>query len=80
MTSPYGYARFTVIVYTANCPGLPVRPTLNYFDWNALEAKQPHGVIDRDMSSGYHRHEVTAYASKLQPVVCDRNHDLAISA
>jgi hypothetical protein len=69
MASPHGYARFAVVVYTANRPGLPLRPTLNYFEWNSVDAKAPHGVIEQDMGSGYHRHEVTAYACKLFPVV-----------
>lgn len=77
MKSTYGYARFTVIVYTGK--DLPVRPTLNYFEWNASEAKEPHGIVDQDLCTGYHCHSVVAYASKLQPVVCDRNHDLALS-
>lgn len=65
----YGYERFTVIVYTANQPGLAIRPTLNYFDWNSVLAKEPHGLIEKDTPDGYHRHEVTAYASKLCPIV-----------
>ncbi|WP_204141333.1 hypothetical protein [Halomicronema sp. CCY15110] len=69
MASPHGYARFTVIVYRAMRPGLPIRPMLNYFDWNSVDAKEPHGLIERDMASSYHRHEVTAYACKLRPIV-----------
>jgi hypothetical protein len=69
MASPYGYARFTIIVYRAMRPGLPVRPTLNYFEWNSVIAKEPHGLIEKDTPDGYHRQEVTAYASKLCPVV-----------
>lgn len=69
MASHHGYARFTVIVYTANQPGLAIRPTLNYFEWNSVVAKEPHGLIARDMGYGYHRQEVTAYACKLRPVV-----------
>lgn len=80
MKSIYGYARFTVIVYTANRPGLPVRPALNYFEWNASEPKEAHGIVDEDLNSGYHCQSLVAYTCKLQPVVCGRNHDLAISA
>jgi hypothetical protein len=69
MAPPYGYARFTVIVYTANQLGLAVRPTLNYFEWNSIEAKEPHGLIEKDTPDGYRRHEVTAYACKLRPIV-----------
>ena len=42
MTTRHSYARFTVIVYSGK--GLPIRPTLNYFIWNAPEAKEPHGI------------------------------------
>lgn len=78
--SPHGYARFAVIVYTAKRRGLPVRPTLNYFEWNAVEAKAPHSILEQYMAaSGYHRHEVTTYACKLYPVVT-RDSYLAISA
>jgi hypothetical protein len=69
MAPCYGYARFNVIVYRAMRPGLPIRPTLNYFEWNSIEAKEPHGLIEKDTPDGYHRHEVTAYACKLYPVV-----------
>lgn len=69
MASPYGYARFTVIVYRAMQPNIPVRPTLNYFEWNSVVAKEPHGLIEKDTPDGYQRQEVTAYACKLRPVV-----------
>ena len=78
--SPYGYERFAVIVYTANRLGLPIRPTLNYFEWNASEPREPHDALDQDMASGYHRHEVTVYASKLRPGRAIRDSDFAISA
>ena len=76
MTTRYGYARFTVIVYSGK--GLLIRPTLNYFIWNAPEAKKPHGIIDEDISDGYHRHTVISYACKLKPSVT-RDRDLAPS-
>ncbi|MGF1522671.1 MAG: hypothetical protein ACFBSF_10185 [Leptolyngbyaceae cyanobacterium] len=79
MNTRYGYARFTVIVYTTHQKNLPTRPTLNYFEWNAPEPKAAHGIIDEDLSTGYHRHQVIAYACKLQPRVTDHNRDLAIS-
>lgn len=76
MTTPYGYARFTVIVYTGK--DLPIRPTLNYFEWNASESKAAHGIIDENLSTGYHRHQVISYACKLQSCVT-RDRDLALS-
>ncbi|MEM6839894.1 MAG: hypothetical protein AAF609_24035 [Cyanobacteria bacterium P01_C01_bin.120] len=63
------YERYTVIVYVANRPELPIRPALNCFDWNSLVAKEPHGILEKDTPDGYHRYEVTAYACKLRPVV-----------
>lgn len=76
MTTPHGYARFTVIVYTGK--NLPVRPTLNYFEWNAPAAKESHGIIDEETYDGYHRHTVISYACKLHPCVT-RDRDLALS-